>query len=282
MTFGNAATLGLVLLGFILGMRHATDADHVIAVTAILTRERRLGAATRIGFVWGLGHTVTVLLVGAAIIVFKLKVPIRLGLAMEFAVAIVLILLGLGAAGKLMRDMAVRLHLISRRKMQSLIVHSHAHSHGAYAQHYIHAHPHAHSIAHAATQEAPLHEHQLPADAAPELMRGRSLLKSFGVGLVHGLAGSAAIALLVLAAIPEPLWAIAYLAVFCVGVIAGMMLITTAIGAPFVLASKRMAGIHHGLTLGAGLLSFGFGLFLAYRIGVIDNLFGAAPLWIPH
>lgn len=282
MTFGNAAPLGLVLLGFILGMRHATDADHVVAVTAILTRERRLGAATRIGFVWGLGHTVTVLLVGAAIIVFKLKVPIRLGLAMEFAVAIVLILLGLEAAGKLLREMAVRLHLISQRKMKPLIVHSHAHSHGAYPQHYIHAHPHAHSIAHAATQEAPLHEHRLPAEAAPELMKGRSLLKSFGVGLVHGLAGSAAIALLVLAAIPEPLWAIAYLVVFCVGVIAGMMLITTAIGAPFVLVSKRMAGIHHGLTLGAGLLSFGFGLFLAYRIGVVDNLFGAAPLWIPH
>ncbi len=282
MTFGNGAPLGLVLLGFMLGMRHATDPDHVIAVTAILTRERRLGAATRIGFVWGLGHTVTVLLVGAAIIVFKLKVPVRLGLAMEFAVAIALILLGLGAAGRLVREVAARLHLISRDKLKPLTVHSHAHSHATYPHPYIHAHPHAHSMMHAAAQEAPLHEHRLPADAAPALTRGRSLLKSFSVGLVHGLAGSAAIALLVLTAIPEPMWATVYLAVFCAGVIAGMMLITTAIGAPLVLASNRMAGIHHGLTLSAGLLSFGFGLFLAYQIGVVDKLFGAAPIWITH
>lgn len=282
MTFGNAAPLGLVLLGFMLGMRHATDPDHVIAVTAILTRERRLGAAARIGLVWGLGHTLTVLLVGAAIIVFKLKVPVRLGLAMEFAVAIALILLGLGAAGSLVREVAARLHLISRDRKKPLATHSHAHSHAAYPHPYIHAHPHAHAIAHAAAEQAPLHEHRLPAGAAPELMSGRSLLKSFSVGLVHGLAGSAAIALLVLTAIPEPMWATVYLAVFCAGVIAGMMLITTAIGAPLVLASKRMAGIHRGLTLSAGLLSVGFGLLLAYRIGVVDKLFGAAPIWIPH
>src|SRR5258705_9240037 len=100
---GSSAPLGIALLGLLLGMRHATDPDHVIAVTAILSRERRLGAATRIGVIWGLGHTVTVLAVGAAIIIFKLTVPVRLALAMEFAVAIVLILLGLGTVGALIR-----------------------------------------------------------------------------------------------------------------------------------------------------------------------------------
>jgi hypothetical protein len=113
MTFGNAGPLALVVLGLMLGIRHATDPDHVIAVTALLTRERRLGAATRVGFVWGLGHTLTVLLVGAAIIIFKLKVPLRLGLSMEFAVAVVLILLGLGAAGKILYTAGARLRLIS-------------------------------------------------------------------------------------------------------------------------------------------------------------------------
>jgi len=92
----NAAPLAIALLGLVLGMRHATDPDHVIAVTTILSREHRLGAATRVGVVWGLGHTMTVLIVGAAIIVFKIAIPTRLGLAMEFAVAIVLILLGVG------------------------------------------------------------------------------------------------------------------------------------------------------------------------------------------
>jgi len=83
----NAAPLAIALLGLILGMRHATDPDHVIAVTTILSRERRLSVATRIGVVWGLGHTTTVLIVGAAIILFKISIPTRLGLAMEFAVA---------------------------------------------------------------------------------------------------------------------------------------------------------------------------------------------------
>jgi hypothetical protein len=99
----NAAPLAIALLGLVLGMRHATDPDHVIAVTTILSREHRLGAATRVGVVWGLGHTMTVLIVGAAIIVFKIAIPTRLGLAMEFAVAIVLILLGVNAAASLVR-----------------------------------------------------------------------------------------------------------------------------------------------------------------------------------
>src|SRR5580698_6589390 len=94
MNIGTAAPLGIALLGLLMGMRHATDPDHVIAVTTILSRERRFTTATWIGIVWGLGHTVTVLVVGALIIVFKISIPTRLGLAMEFAVAIVLILFG--------------------------------------------------------------------------------------------------------------------------------------------------------------------------------------------
>src|ERR1700674_334309 len=93
----NAAPVAIALLGFGLGMRHATDADHVVAVTTIVSRERRLGVAARIGLVWGLGHTLTVLAVGSAIIVFKIEIPARLGLAMELGVAIVLIALGMSA-----------------------------------------------------------------------------------------------------------------------------------------------------------------------------------------
>src|ERR1700737_1486149 len=109
MNLGNSAPLGIALLGLLLGMRHATDPDHVIAVTAILSRERRLASATRIGVVWGLGHTLTVLAVGAAILIFKLGVPIRLGPAMEFAVARGRIMLGLEGGGVLVRGMASRL-----------------------------------------------------------------------------------------------------------------------------------------------------------------------------
>jgi hypothetical protein len=284
----SSAPLGIAFLGLLLGMRHATDPDHVIAVTAILSRERRLGAAARIGVIWGLGHTVTVLLVGAGIIVFKLTVPLRLGLAMEFAVAMVLILLGLGTVGALIRRIAARLFRTPPPKTaglsnpEKLVVHSHAHTHGDAP----HRHPHVHQHPHSGLADRTIgelhHEHGLPPDGLPSFAARRPLLKSFGVGLVHGLAGSAAIALLVLSAIPEPLWATLYLAVFCAGTIIGMGLITTAIATPLILASNRMSSLHQRLVTGSGLLSFGFGLFLAYRVGIVDRLFDAASIWIPH
>jgi hypothetical protein len=276
----SAAPLGLALLGLLLGMRHATDPDHVVAVTTILSRERRFLTATRVGAIWGLGHTMTVLAVGAAIIVFKVAIPARLGLAMEFAVAIVLILLGLRAAGDFVSGVHRR---VFGDADDSLIVHAHPHSHGGGS----HSHRHVHALNYdhdvAAPDAGQLHrDHLLPADAAATFAGRRPLLRSFAVGLVHGLAGSAAIALLVLSAIPEPLWATLYLVIFCVGTIIGMAMITTAIAAPFLIAANRMLWLHRGLVTGSGLLSFGFGLILAYQLGVSDHLFGSVPLWTPH
>jgi hypothetical protein len=273
----NAAPLAIALLGLVLGMRHATDPDHVIAVTTILSRERRLAVAARIGVIWGLGHTLTVLIVGAAIIVFKIAIPARLGLAMEFAVAIVLILLGVNAAAGLMSKAATRMRGGSSRE-DALIVHAHAHAHDGD----VHSHPHVHASAHEVADDAMHHDHLLPAGALPSFAARRPLLRSFAVGLVHGLAGSAAIALLVLSAIPQPLWATLYLAIFCVGTIIGMGLITTAIATPFMVASRQASWIRQTLVTGSGLLSFGFGLFLAYQIGIVDHLFSTAPIWIPQ
>ena len=239
MNFETTAPLGIALLGLLMGMRHATDPDHVIAVTTIVSRERRLFAASRVGIVWGLGHTLTVLAVGAAIIVFKIAIPIRLGLAMEFAVAIVLMLLGLGAFASLLRLVVRRITGVPRAVEQPL-VHSHAHGHGFGP----HRHPHVHLDSgeqHGSDLVALNHEHRLPASAMSSLAVRRPLLRSFGIGLVHGLAGSAAIALLVLGAIPQPLWATLYLAIFCLGTIVGMGLITTAIATPFAVAAQRMS-----------------------------------------
>jgi hypothetical protein len=281
MNFETTAPLGIALLGLLMGMRHATDPDHVIAVTTIVSRERRLTAAGRVGIVWGLGHTLTVLAVGAAIIVFKIAIPIRLGLAMEFAVAIVLILLGLGAFASFIQLVARRIVGTPLAVDRPLVVHSHAHGHGFGP----HRHPHVHldsSEQHGSEQVALNHEHGLPAGAMSSFAVRRPLLRSFGIGLVHGLAGSAAIALLVLGAIPEPLWATLYLAIFCLGTIVGMGLITTAIATPFAVAAQRMSWMHRSLVTGSGLVSFGFGLFLAYQLGIVDHLFGAAPIWTPR
>lgn len=250
MSLDTTAPLGIACFGLLLGMRHATDPDHVVAVTTMLSHERRFIAATRVGIVWGLGHTLTVLIVGASIILFKLAIPTRLGLAMEFAVAVVLILLGSGSAARLCRRFFDHNVEPLREKNE-------------------------------ASQEL---QKNSSADGmeSNRLAARRPFLRSFAVGLVHGLAGSAAIALVVLSAIPQPMWATIYLSIFCIGTIIGMAMITTAIGMPFMLASRRMKQVHQLLVMGSGLLSVGFGLFLAWHIGFSDHLFGVTPLWIPH
>ncbi len=270
----DAAPLAFALLGLTLGMRHATDPDHVIAVTTIVSRERSIAAAGKIGLAWGLGHTVTMVAVGGAIIGFKIEVPVRFGLAMEFAVATVLILLGIST----MRAVGSSwLRRAPSRADHVPLVHTHSHVHHGI----VHSHPHAHRGGLDAP-ETSSHEHLFSTEPAGSRPARWPFARAFGVGLVHGLAGSAAIALLVLAAIPDPLWGVLYLAVFGLGTILGMMIVTTAIGAPISLAAERTVRFHSALAVGSGLLSFGFGLFLAYQIGIVDGLFRASAAWTPH
>jgi high-affinity nickel permease len=265
----NAAPLGIAFLGLLLGMRHATDPDHVIAVTTILSQERRIGAAARIGVVWGVGHTATVLALGSAIIFFKVAIPVRWGVAMELGVALMLIVLGVGNIAGFLRRFASR-HKDAAENLQhaeSLIVHSHPHHHG----HTTHRHPHVHRRARGVSSghDEELHrEHLMRSEWPTSPALRRPMLTSFGVGFVHGLSGSVAIALLVLSAIPQPLWAGLYLVVFCCGTIIGMALITAAIAAPMFFASGRMSWLHGQLVASSGFLSLGFGIFLFYRLAI--------------
>jgi high-affinity nickel-transport protein len=110
-----------------------------------------------------------------------------------------------------------------------------------------------------------------------------STARPLTVGFVHGLAGSAAVATLPqVALIPNPLWAAGYLAVFGIGTIAGMLLITVSIAAPSLLAVRRFQGMNRTLRIASGVASIGFGLFLVHRIGFVDGLFTAAPAWTPR
>ena len=215
-----SALLGVILLGFLLGMRHATDPDHVVAVTTIVSQQRSLARAARTGILWGIGHTTTIFLVGGAIIVLKLRlssIPPRVGLSLEFAVAVMLVVLGLLTLSGGERRVA------------------------------------------------------------------DSTARPLTVGFVHGLAGSAAVATLPqVALIPNPLWAIAYLGVFGVGTIAGMLLITVSIAAPSLLATRRFASLNRRLRIASGMASIAFGLLLAHRIGFVHGLFTAAPSWTPQ
>lgn len=236
----------VMLLGLFLGVRHSTDPDHVVAVSTIVSRQGSIKTSATIGALWGLGHTLTLFLVGAAIIIFKVVIPPRLGLAMEFSVALMLILLGI-------------LNLTGLTKLLT----------ARFAPDSISAMP--------------------VSPRASTGMFGRTVdtlgkyqtVRPFAVGLVHGLAGSAAVALLVLSTIKSPFWATGYLLVFGAGTLVGMMVMTTAMSLPLAYTSKRYASVGRLITVTSGVISIAFGLFLVYQIGIADGLFSARPHWIP-
>ncbi len=265
--------LSIVALGFFLGMRHATDPDHVIAVTTIVARYRKISHAAVIGALWGVGHTLTILLVGSGIILFGWVIPTRVGLSMEFSVGLMLILLGVLNLTGMLQWIT---NAFSPGIEISGAVHSHPHSHGDY----IHTHSHHH--------EPEAHPHAVEETPLGWFDRhfGRiglyQVVRPLVVGLVHGLAGSAAVALLVLTTIQNPKWAVAYLLVFGIGTIAGMMLITGAMVLPFAYADKRFAHLNRGLRVLSGLISVVFGLFLVYQIGFVDGLLTSHPHWTPR
>lgn len=230
---GLASALGI---GALLGFKHATDADHVVAVTAIVARERSVVRAARVGVLWGIGHSLTVFVLGGAIIAFRLVVPPRVGLGLEFGVAIMLVLLGI-----------------------------------------------------ANLRPAGGHRHVRPgsgdAEGLAELAAvpaSRAGLRPLLVGVVHGLAGSAAVAILVLTTIAETAWALAYLLVFGLGTVLGMLGVTVLVAVPAMLATNRLARLHGGIRVAAGALSIVFGVLLSRELIVEGGLFSATPTWYPR
>lgn len=209
--YGLLLAFGTSLL---LGMRHATDPDHIVALTTIVDRERSTWRSSRIGVLWGLGHTLTICVVGGAIVLFKLALTPRIGLSMEFSVALMLMVLGY-------------LNLARR---------------------------------------APA------SDTAPGL-------RPFLVGMVHGMAGSAAATLLILPFIEDARLAVLYLGVFGLGTIVGMATITMAIVAPVMYAGPRLGQLQDRIRFASGVLSLAFGVYLGYKVGFIDGLFTAQPNW---
>jgi high-affinity nickel-transport protein len=156
---------------------------------------------------------------------------------------------------------------------------AHAHAHPHAHSDFVHTHPHGHQAGSHGHEEA-----ETPLSRLDRALGGIGLyqaVRPLVVGLVHGLAGSAAVALLVLATIRDPLWAVAYLFLFGLGTVVGMMLITAVIALPFAYSAGRFAIVNRYLGLAAGLLSLGVGLFLAYQIGLVDGLFTANPQWSP-
>jgi ABC-type nickel/cobalt efflux system permease component RcnA len=256
----------VILLGLFLGMRHSTDPDHVVAVSTIVSRQGSIRSSATIGLLWGLGHTLTIFLVGSAIIIFGVVIPPRLGLSMEFCVALMLILLGVLNLTGVMRWITDRLTPLKGVSPKSQRVHS---------LDRISENP-------GKTSRKVPGRIELILDRTIRKLGLYQTVRPLVIGLVHGLAGSAAVALLVLSTIKSPFWSTAYLLVFGFGTMVGMMLMTTAISIPLVCTGKQFFKINRHLAAISGFASMAFGIFLVYHIGFVDGLFTAKAHWIPQ
>jgi ABC-type nickel/cobalt efflux system permease component RcnA len=240
-SFTSIGVFALLGLGLVFGLKHATEVDHVVAVSAIVSEHRNVWRSAIVGGLWGLGHTASLVLVGILVLVFRVAIPERVANWLEFGVALMIVALGVLAVTRVLRKRAD--------------VHLHKHSHDA--QSHVHVHFHEQGSEHAAASDSPAqHSHAI----------SRVGFKPLLVGAMHGLAGSAALTLLVLAQIPSVSVGLLYLAVFGIGSTFGMLLMSGLIGLPFALSGRRLSSINYGLQSAAGVLSIGFGLWYAVTI----------------
>ena len=242
-------------LGLILGMRHSTDVDHVVAISTIVSKQRSIRNAAFIGSVWGMGHTITIFIVGSLIILFGVEIPARVGLSMEFSVAVMLILLGILNLTGVMRKATAYFtpaSIASVNPAENVAIRG------------------------VKTVTEGLYQNSVRRFGLYQCVR------PLIIGLVHGLAGSAAVALLVLTTIHNPIWATVYLLIFGAGTMIGMMCMTAAIAFPLAYAGDRFSALSRYLGVASGVVSLCFGSFLVYHLGFEGGLFTSHPQWTPQ
>ncbi|HXF48011.1 MAG TPA: urease accessory protein UreH [Verrucomicrobiae bacterium] len=238
----DGGAISILGLGFFLGLKHALDADHLVAVSTIISERKGFWNSSLVGAMWGLGHTASLLAVGLLVIAFNFQIPPKIALGVEFAVAIMLVALGGNVLWKIFRGATF---------------HIHTHSHEGH----LHIHPHFHKPVEHRSGEHTAHHHPVPIGKTP-----------FFVGALHGLAGSAALMLLVLATISSRPLALAYIGIFGIGSVGGMFLMSALIGLPFSFTSKYERA-NKIIRTTAGAVSVCFGLFLGYQIWFVEGLF---------
>jgi len=232
--------LSILGLGFLVGLQHAMEADHLAAVASIATRARSIRDSARHGAVWGLGHTLTLFIFGGAVLVLDSVVSDQLANALELAVGVMLVLLGADVLRRVIRDR----------------VHFHVHSHGE------ETHFHAHSHEGRGSHESDPHDHAHP----------RLKLRTLFVGMMHGMAGSAALIVLALGTVQDPWLGLAYIAVFGVGSVVGMAIVGAAIGLPLRYSPRGLSWMHNGMKVSVGLLTIGLGGYIVFETGVASGL----------
>jgi len=224
-------TLVILSYGFALGLKHATEADHLAAVSTIVAQQKGFLRSAGLGALWGLGHTISLLIAGILVLVLNFQISDNTARILELFVGIMLCILGLNVLRK----------LIKGRKL-----HLHQHAHGGHEHVHVHTHPHQHDAGHEATPFSP-----------------RALI----VGMVHGLAGSAALMLLIIPMIESKLVGMLYILIFGIGSIAGMAIMTFLVGLPFQITAIRYSRFRHVLQGVAGMVSIALGLWIIYEKG---------------
>lgn len=221
------STFSILLVGFVLGLHHAVEADHLAAVSTIVSEKKNLFTATIVGGMWGIGHTISLFAVGLLVIFLKLQITESIEAKLEAVVGLMLVILGINALRKL---------------LTSEKIHAHLHEHGG--RQHVHIHTHR--------------------DEKVEAAHHRLSPRSVVIGMVHGLAGSAALMLLIVPTIASPAVAIGYILIFGLGSIGGMMVMSLLIGLPFHFTANRFELLNKGIRLCAGVFSFGLGASIIY------------------
>lgn len=234
---GSGGLAGILGFGFLLGLRHALDADHLVAVGTMLSGRAGAREAAMISGMWGLGHTVALLIAGIVVVLLRPRIPPIVSPILEACVAAMILALGVNL-------------LLTARRRGGVRVHGHRHSHGTLE----HWHPHVHF------GDEPEPE---PANHHPI----RSARRPFLVGMIHGLAGSATLVILVVAEIRNPVTGMVYLGVFGIGSMIGMVTLGLAFALPYAMLRRRFGGIERRLRLAAAAASIAFALLMIYRIG---------------
>ena len=228
-------------LGFVLGLRHAFDPDHLAAVSTIVTEHRTLWKSSLVGASWGLGHTVALMAFGGAVLALRIAVTPQMTRVLELGVAGVLVILGASVLAE---------------QFRSPLLHLHRHEHDGDAHTHFHFHQRSHGQ-HEHEQHQHRHHHLLKLGGKP-----------FVVGVVHGVAGTGALMLLVVGVIPSVLMSVFYILIFGLGSVGGMVLVSLLMTLPLALAGRRIQLLEKTLRIAAGSFSLAFGLFLAWRSGI--------------
>ncbi|MDQ3132536.1 MAG: urease accessory protein UreH [Acidobacteriota bacterium] len=226
------STFSVLLLGFFLGLRHAIEADHLAAVSAIVSEKKNIFSAAIVGGMWGIGHTISLFVVGAIVIFLKLQISESVEAKLEAIVGGMLVLLGLNALKNL---------------FTAKEIHAHTHEHSERA----HTHFHLHKEEKEEEQAEKSHHRFSP----------RSVL----IGMIHGLAGSAALTILVVPTIESPVIAMLYILVFGVGSIGGMMIMSFIIGLPFHFTATNFVFLNKAIRFCAGIFSLCLGSYIIYE-----------------